>query len=201
MLTFSADDLAKAFIARHEAEVRPLEKASNLAWWVANVSGKDADFAAKEQAQNRLDAALADRDRFAQLKKIKEGSVSDPLLARQVDVLYLMYLEKQVFPRAAQEDHGQGERGRAGFQRLPGQAGRQGDSRQQGPLGPQGVDQLGHAAEGLGVEQGRRQGGRGRPEGAGEAPQPGGDAARVPELPRHGLHLNEQRRTAEIITV
>ena len=98
MLPFSADDLAKAFIARHEAEVRPLEKASNLAWWVANVSGKDADFAAKEQAQNRLDAALADRDRFAQLKKIKEGSVSDPLLARQVDVLFLLYQEKQVDP-------------------------------------------------------------------------------------------------------
>ncbi len=98
MLPFSADDPAKAFVARHEAEVRPLEKASNLAWWVANVSGKDADFGAKEQAQNRLDAALADRDRFDQLKKIKEGSVSDSLLARQVDVLYLLYQEKQVDP-------------------------------------------------------------------------------------------------------
>lgn len=62
VLTFSADELAKAFVARHEAEVRPLEKASSLAWWVANVSGKDADFAAKEQAQNRLDALLADHD-------------------------------------------------------------------------------------------------------------------------------------------
>ena len=98
MPSFNADDLAKAFVARHEAEVRPLEKASNLAWWVANVSGKDSDFAAKEQAQNRLDAVLADRDRFDQLKKIKEGSVSDPLLARQVDVLYLLYQEKQVDP-------------------------------------------------------------------------------------------------------
>ncbi len=98
MPSFNADDLAKAFVARHEAEVRPLEKASNLAWWVANVTGKDSDFAAKERAQNQLDAVLADHDRFAQLKKIKEGSVSDPLLARQIEVLYLLYQEKQVDP-------------------------------------------------------------------------------------------------------
>ncbi len=98
VLTFSADELAKAFVARHEAEVRPLEKASSLAWWVANVSGKDADFAAKEQAQNRLDALLADHERFAQLKNIRERSVTDPLLARQIEVLYLMYQEKQVDP-------------------------------------------------------------------------------------------------------
>ncbi len=98
MPSFNADDLAKAFVARHEAEVRPLEKASNLAWWVANVTGKDSDFAAKERAQNQLDAVLADHDRFDQLKKIKEGSVSDPLLARQIEVLYLLYQEKQVDP-------------------------------------------------------------------------------------------------------
>jgi peptidyl-dipeptidase A len=98
VLTFSADEPAKAFVARHEAEVRPLEKASSLAWWLANVSGKDADFAAKEQAQNRLDALLADRERFAQLKNIREGSITDPLLARQIEVLYLMYQEKQVDP-------------------------------------------------------------------------------------------------------
>ncbi len=48
--------------------------------------------------QNRLDALLADHERFAQLKNIKEGPVTDPLLARQIDVLYLMYQEKQVDP-------------------------------------------------------------------------------------------------------
>ena len=48
--------------------------------------------------QNRLDALLADHERFAQLKNIKERSVTDPLLARQIEVLYLMYQEKQVDP-------------------------------------------------------------------------------------------------------
>jgi peptidyl-dipeptidase A len=56
---------ARKFIAEHEARVRPLEQAVNLAWWTASVSGKDADFKAKEQAQNKLDEVLADKERFA----------------------------------------------------------------------------------------------------------------------------------------
>ncbi len=89
---------ARAFIAEHEDRVRPLEIAVNLAWWRANTSGKDEDFAAKEKAQNRLDEALSDRKRFAELKAISDSKLADSLLARQVSVLYLMYLEKQVPP-------------------------------------------------------------------------------------------------------
>ncbi len=91
---------ARKFVAAHEEKVRPLERASSLAWWVANISGKDEDFAAKEEAQNRLDAVLADRGRFEELKAIRSGSgeVDDPTLARQVEVLFLQYQEKQVDP-------------------------------------------------------------------------------------------------------
>src|SRR4051794_20134185 len=93
---------ARQFVAGHEANVRPLEVAAALAWWNANVTGKDEDFKRKEDAQNRLDAALADRARFAELKALTDApaqkQVNDPLLARQVDLLYLQYLEKQVDP-------------------------------------------------------------------------------------------------------
>src|SRR6185295_10504748 len=81
-----------------EATIRPLEKASNLAWWNANISGKDEDFKAKESAQNKLDEALSDRARFAELKAIKGSTLLDAILRREIDVLYLMYLEKQVDP-------------------------------------------------------------------------------------------------------
>src|SRR5437867_4734890 len=95
----SADDArARKFIAEHEASIRPLEKAVNLAWWNANLSGKDEDFKIKEQAQNKLDESLADKERFAELKTIKQLKLRDLLLAREIDVLYLMYLEKQVDP-------------------------------------------------------------------------------------------------------
>jgi peptidyl-dipeptidase A len=89
---------ARAFIQVHEQSVRPLERAAALAWWNANVTGRDQDFKAKEEAQNRLDAALSDHARFDRLKAIKAAKPGDPRLARQVEVLYLQYLEKQVDP-------------------------------------------------------------------------------------------------------
>jgi peptidyl-dipeptidase A len=95
-------DKARMFIIAHEAKVRPLEVAAGLAWWNANVTGKDEDFKRKEEAQNRIDAALADRATFAALKYLKDApaarQINDPLLARQIDLLYLQYLEKQVDP-------------------------------------------------------------------------------------------------------
>jgi len=84
------------FISRHEAVVRPLELEINRLWWAANITGKEADFQAKQAAEEKLDAYLADAARFAELKAIKEAGVSDPLLARQIHILYLQYLEKQV---------------------------------------------------------------------------------------------------------
>src|SRR5262249_41592977 len=88
---------ARNFLTTHEARLRPLEVAAGIAWWDANVSGKDEDFQKKEEAQNRIDAALADPKAFAEVKAIKEnGKIDDPVLARAIDVLYLAYLEKQV---------------------------------------------------------------------------------------------------------
>ncbi|GBD36370.1 hypothetical protein HRbin36_01493 [bacterium HR36] len=88
---------ARAFIRYYEEQVRPLEIAVNLAWWKANITGKDEDFKAKEEAQNKLDAALSNRERFAELKAL-HGQVKDRLLARQIHLLYLAHLEKQVDP-------------------------------------------------------------------------------------------------------
>ena len=98
----SAADDAKAFVADHEARMKPLEVESNIAWWNANTTGRDADFKKKEEAQNKIDAALSDKPTFDKLKAIKaardKGELKDPLLARQIDLLYLAYLEKQVEP-------------------------------------------------------------------------------------------------------
>ena len=92
------DEDARAFIAEHEKTVRPLEREAALTWWNANVTGRDEDFKAKEEAQNRFDAVLSDRERFARLKAIHEKPIADPTVAREIAVLYLIYLEKQVDP-------------------------------------------------------------------------------------------------------
>ncbi len=133
-----ADDEARAFIAEHEKTVRPLEREAALAWWNANVTGRDEDFQAKEESQNRLDAALSNRERFARLKAIKESPIRDPIVARQIAVLYLIYLEKQVDPELLR-DHRQGQRHREGVQCLPRERERPEDDRQRGAQGPQGI--------------------------------------------------------------
>jgi len=93
---------AKKFIAEHERKIRPLDIAAGQAWWNANVTGSDADFKKKEEAQNKIDEALADRDTFKKLKELKaakdKGLIDEVLTARAIDVLYLLYLEKQVDP-------------------------------------------------------------------------------------------------------
>jgi peptidyl-dipeptidase A len=94
-----ASDRAQKFIDAHVAKLRPLEIKAGQAWWDANITGKDEDFKRKEEAQNRIDEALADATAFKELNAIKaNGTIDDPIVARQLDVLYLAYLEKQVDP-------------------------------------------------------------------------------------------------------
>jgi peptidyl-dipeptidase A len=93
-----SDARAKQFIERYEAVIRPLEIEAKRLDWTANVTGKAEDFKEKEAAEAKCDLALADPAQFAELKAIKDGGVADRLLRRQIDVLYLEYLEKQVPP-------------------------------------------------------------------------------------------------------
>jgi peptidyl-dipeptidase A len=95
--TPEATDRARRFVQAYTAKIRPLEIAANRAWWNANLSGKDEDFKAKEEAQNKIDAALSNKDDFKEVKAIKEGgNIDDKVLARAIDVIYLAYLEKQL---------------------------------------------------------------------------------------------------------
>jgi peptidyl-dipeptidase A len=94
----SSDSRAKQFVDRYEKSVRPLEIEVSRLWWNANVSGRDEDYKAKEEAENRLDQILSDPRTFAELKAIHDARLSDPVLAREIHVLYLGYLAKQLDP-------------------------------------------------------------------------------------------------------
>jgi peptidyl-dipeptidase A len=89
---------ARKFLDAHTKKLQPLEVAAAIAWWDANTSGKDEDFARKEKTQNKIDEALANPEAFAEVKKLKDESkeIDDAVLRRAVAVLYLTYLEKQV---------------------------------------------------------------------------------------------------------
>jgi peptidyl-dipeptidase A len=95
--TPEATDRARRFVQAYTAKIRPLEIAANRAWWNANITGKDEDFKAKEEAQNKIDAALSSKDDLKEVKAIKEaGNIDDKVIARAIDVIYLAYLEKQL---------------------------------------------------------------------------------------------------------
>lgn len=88
---------AKQFVETFIKQFRPLDVAGNRAWWDANISGKDEDFKRKEDAQNKIDELLSNKETFAQAKAIKEaGNIDDPVTRRAIDVIYLVLLEKQV---------------------------------------------------------------------------------------------------------
>jgi peptidyl-dipeptidase A len=96
----SPETRAKRFVAHHETTVRPLEIEVGRCWWAANISGSDADYRKKEAAELRLNLLLADPKTFSELKAVKDstGKLSDPVLQRQIEVLYLQYLGNQLDP-------------------------------------------------------------------------------------------------------
>jgi peptidyl-dipeptidase A len=90
--------IARQVIADYEQRIRPIEIEVGRRWWDANVTGSDEAYKLKQEAENRLDDALADRDRFARLKQCDAARLKDKQLARQVRLLYLQALPKQVEP-------------------------------------------------------------------------------------------------------
>src|SRR5436189_4655477 len=81
----SADtsEAARAFVREHEAKIQPMEIEMARAWWDANTTGKDEAFAKKEEAENRLNEALANKEQFERLKQIHAGTIGDGVLARE----------------------------------------------------------------------------------------------------------------------
>jgi len=87
----------KAFIASYESKAIPLYKEAALASWNANVTGSNEDFSKSEKASFEYAKLFTDKDAFAELKEIKEsGALQDPLLTRQLELLYNSFLGGQV---------------------------------------------------------------------------------------------------------
>jgi peptidyl-dipeptidase A len=95
---------AAAFVAAQTELLKPLQIESNRTWFQASVSGKDEDFAKSRDAENATLRFLADPQRFTQVKAFRaDPGVSDPLVRRQLDVLYLAMLGKQVEPKLLEQ--------------------------------------------------------------------------------------------------
>jgi peptidyl-dipeptidase A len=87
----------KKFISYYEAKAIPLSREAALTSWNANISGTDADWALSEKTSFELAKFYTDAKTFSELKTLKEsGAIQDPLLARQLVLLYDAYLAGQV---------------------------------------------------------------------------------------------------------
>ncbi|MHC4744277.1 MAG: M2 family metallopeptidase [Planctomycetota bacterium] len=87
------------FIDEHVKLVKPVAKEAALAAWDAAASGNEEDYKRMSELTLEIRQIYSDRERFAFLKESKEsGLIQDPLLARQLHVLYNGYLSNQIEP-------------------------------------------------------------------------------------------------------
>jgi peptidyl-dipeptidase A len=101
--TCSENDF-RQFLSAYEAQVVPLSKEVALASFQASISGRDEDFKRSSDLQIRLNKVTADTAAFARLKAFKaSGQIKEPLLQRQLDIIYNNYLENQIPVRQLEE--------------------------------------------------------------------------------------------------
>ncbi|MEK6643973.1 MAG: M2 family metallopeptidase [Planctomycetota bacterium] len=81
------------------AKFKPLYIESATAWWEANTTGKGDAFKRKEKAEGALVELKSDKAFFAKIKSLKEGGrITDPLMARELDVIHRMCIPNQADP-------------------------------------------------------------------------------------------------------
>lgn len=100
----TSEEAFRAFLKEYEAKVIPLSVESNKAYWNAALSGSDTDYDRSAQASLTLDKIHADTAVFAKVKAFRDGGrITDPVLKRQLDVIYLSYLGNQIDPKILEE--------------------------------------------------------------------------------------------------
>lgn len=96
------NDAERDFAALHDAYLgrfKPLFIESATAWWEANTTGTDAAYERRKKAEAAMIELHSDRATFDKLRSFKEaGQVKDPVLARQLQVMYNKFLPGQVDP-------------------------------------------------------------------------------------------------------
>lgn len=89
----------EGFITDHVKKIKPINKETRLAHWQASITGDAEDFARLNRLRLEICQVYSNREEFALLKKLKESEqVQDARLLRQLERLYLDYLENQVEP-------------------------------------------------------------------------------------------------------
>lgn len=85
------------FISAYEENAIPLYREMSLASWDANISGSDEAWKKSEKASFNYLRIFTDPEGYKELKEIKDaGAVKDPILARELELMYNSFLGGQV---------------------------------------------------------------------------------------------------------
>ena len=89
---------------RYVQQAAPLSQAAKIAWWNAETVGSDETYAQRIKAENALTNFYNDRETFAKLKELRQsGKITDPMLKRELDVMYFEYLPYQADPELSKK--------------------------------------------------------------------------------------------------
>ena len=91
-----SDARARELVDRLTAELAPLETEVFEAWWQTNVASSPEADARRIELEQALSDRYADPEVFAELSALAADGVTDPLLARSVEVLRLAHLGEQL---------------------------------------------------------------------------------------------------------
>ncbi len=93
----SDEEKLRAFITTHLEQTEPLMKSGSLAEWNSNATGEKKYYDEQATAELRIRTIRSNPSDFAFLKTLKEsGSVKDPLLQRQLIILFNNFARNQV---------------------------------------------------------------------------------------------------------
>ncbi|MFZ5517718.1 MAG: M2 family metallopeptidase [Candidatus Zhuqueibacterota bacterium] len=89
----------KTFVENHVAAIQPLMKEMALHYWNASLTGSKEDFDAYAEVELKLRTIYSNKDDFNYLSDLKNsGQLMEPMLKRQLDLLYNGYLSNQIEP-------------------------------------------------------------------------------------------------------
>lgn len=87
----------RAFRDQYIERRTELETHWNSAGWAAYLSGDDADFERYRNFELQMRRFHSDREAFAMLRELRDGGqITDPMLRRQLEVIYLAYADNQI---------------------------------------------------------------------------------------------------------
>jgi peptidyl-dipeptidase A len=78
-----------------EGRLAPLSRAANLAWWESQVAATEENAERRRLAELALSDALADRELFAQVVRLREAGTNDDV-GRRLELLHNLMLPRQL---------------------------------------------------------------------------------------------------------